>query len=117
MVNLSDAKLPKKGEGIPAEILINNLDDFIVREMLKNLEGKKTITMQDLKNARNEIFLGEFLHDPRALKLRERLNLYYDQTPLSMNNKKAMRYYREFRLWCDLNGYNQKDISNVILIK
>jgi hypothetical protein len=108
MVNLSDAKPPKKGEGIPEEILINNLDYFITREAFKSLESKKTI---------NDIFLSRFLHDPRALKLRERLNLYYDQTPPSMNNKKAMQYYREFRLWCDLNGYNQKDISNVILIK
>jgi hypothetical protein len=40
-------------------VLNDTSDTFIVRETLKRLEGKDTITIKDIRNARNEIFEGK----------------------------------------------------------
>jgi hypothetical protein len=42
------------------EAVLNGTSDaFIVRETLKRLEGKDTITIKDIRDARNAIFEGK----------------------------------------------------------
>lgn len=36
-----------------------NLDSFLAREVVKRLEGKDTITLGDIRKARNSIFEGK----------------------------------------------------------
>jgi hypothetical protein len=40
-------------------VLNDTSDTFIVRETLKRLEGKDTITIKDIRDARNAIFEGK----------------------------------------------------------
>lgn len=54
---------------------------------------------------------GEFLPDKRFIALCERLKMYYIQTPVEMDNKKAMFYWKEFNKWCADHGYTREEIN------
>jgi hypothetical protein len=56
MINEKDNKPAAK---LIEAVLNDTSDTFIVRETLKRLEGKDTITIKDIRNARNAIFEGK----------------------------------------------------------
>ena len=56
MTNEKDNKPAAK---LMEAVLNGTSDTFIVRETLKRLEGKDTITIKDIRNARNAIFEGK----------------------------------------------------------
>lgn len=86
----------------------------------KDMEGD-LIEWSDLVSSENrlrhkefmELYMGNFEPASRNNNLYERLQQYYKDTPVSMSNKEAFKYYKEFRSWCVENGYNNSDISNI----
>ena len=56
---MPNGKDNKPASSLMEAVLNGTSDTFIVRETLKRLEGKDTITIKDIRNARNEIFKGK----------------------------------------------------------
>ena len=57
------------------------------------------------------IWLGEFVPDERYLKLVDRLNQYYRDTPDSMSNQDALPHWKAFKTWCNQHGYTQEELN------
>lgn len=57
------------------------------------------------------MMLGEFKCDSRKHTLEERLQKYYTDTPSSMSNRYAMVKWKEFKNWCEINGYTKGEIN------
>lgn len=49
--------------------------------------------------------------DERDCAIDEKLAQYYRDTPDSMDNKQAAKYYRVFSEWCRNSGYTPEEIS------
>ena len=58
-----------------------------------------------------KLYHCEFKAEPEYAKLLDRLNLYYEQTPDSIPNQIAIKYWRDFKKWCDCHGYTSEDIN------
>jgi hypothetical protein len=56
---MANEKDNKPASSVMEAVLNGTSDTFIVSETLKRLEGKDTITIKDIRNARNEIFEGK----------------------------------------------------------
>jgi len=56
-------------------------------------------------------FMGEFKPDERVQALEDRLALYYEQTPDSMGNRQALKYWKQFHEWCKSYGYSADEIN------
>lgn len=59
----------------------------------------------------DRMMLGEFKCNSRKYELEERLQKYYTDTPSSMSNRDAMVKWKEFKLWCNINGYTPSEIN------
>jgi len=59
----------------------------------------------------NKLLCGEFKLDERTQALEDRLALYYKQTPDSMDNTTARKYWLEFHDWCRKYGYTSEEIN------
>jgi len=57
------------------------------------------------------LLYGDFTPDKRDVALYERLDQYYKDTPDSMGNRAAVRYWREFKQWCNERDYTQDEIN------
>lgn len=55
---------------------------------------------------------GEFILDKYLSKLKDRLALYYKQTPKNMDNKQALKHWLEFKDWAKNHGYTQEEINS-----
>ena len=64
-----------------------------------------------MKSDLNALLYGEFKPDERQIELHKRLEQYYRDTPDEMDNRTAMKYYREFKQWCDDCGYTQDEVN------
>lgn len=58
-----------------------------------------------------EQFLGDFKPDDRKNALVDRLEEYYKSTPSGMDNRNAMKYWKEFICWAGDRGYTQQEIN------
>lgn len=56
-------------------------------------------------------FMGVFTPDKRLAALDERLYQYYKDAPHSMPNREALPYWIEFKRWCLVMGYSQREIN------
>jgi hypothetical protein len=56
---MTNEKDNKPASSLVEAVLNGSSDTFIVRKTLKRLEGKDTITIKDIRNARNAIFEGK----------------------------------------------------------
>lgn len=57
------------------------------------------------------LYMGEWKPDERLQALEDRLALYYEQTPDSMGNREALKYWRQFREWCRYGGYSDEEVT------
>jgi len=55
MAKIFLAAIPVKPSPLMRAAINGDSDMYIVRESMKYLEGKETITMQDIRNARNAV--------------------------------------------------------------
>lgn len=56
-------------------------------------------------------FMGEFTISKRDTALHDRLAKYYRDTPDSMGNKEALKYWRVFSQWRKAHGYSSKEVN------
>ena len=59
----------------------------------------------------NHLYMCKFEPDERLQALEDRLPLYYEQTPDSMGNREALKYWRQFHEWCKCYGYSSAEIN------
>lgn len=62
-------------------------------------------------------YLSEFKPDMRAVKLHDRLQQYYNETPDSMSNKYALPKWQNFLMWCNEHGYTREEINRAKMEK
>tara|TARA_R110002049_G_scaffold255016_3_gene430542 strand:+ start:8760 stop:9044 length:285 start_codon:yes stop_codon:yes gene_type:complete len=74
-------------------------------------EGFDSLQGDNSEQEFKKLYLGDFKVSDREIDLRERLELYYRQTPYEMDNRTAMGYWKEFNRWCVERGYTQKEIN------
>jgi hypothetical protein len=58
-----------------------------------------------------ELYFGRWYVDEREIKLIERLQKYYDDTPDEMSNIEARKHWVLFKKWADNNGYSKEEIN------
>ena len=59
----------------------------------------------------NRIYFGVFGSDQRSLKLLNKIDEYYKNTPESVDNRTSHRISTEFSQWCAENGYTRSEVS------
>ena len=64
-----------------------------------------------MNSSLNAHLFGEFTLDQRDIDLYERLELYYQQTPVGMDNRTSYARWLEFKGWCVVRGYTQEEIN------
>ena len=67
--------------------------------------------MQTTEQEFKRLYMCDFKSDERLQALEDRLALYYEQTPDSMDNRTAMKYWKQFRWWCRCFGYSADEIN------
>ncbi len=58
-----------------------------------------------------DLYLGRWYVSEREIKLIERLQKYYDDTPYEMSNIEAKKHWDLLKKWAGNNGYSNEEIN------